>query len=769
MKLFVVSFIVTVVCLKTAQTNSEDPGISSIPDSETTRGLPEEVQCSLSKCGSVLCNCDSNCTEYGDCCVDHEYIAAQSDSEMKFKCISNQIENNSAGGLIIQYYWTIATCQNTFLDRGDFNSRRIAKLCEFLPKRLLTDKSTGYVYKNEYCALCNDVSSSQWTFWNALWLCRGKYNETISAHITNNYEIALEDILKHCNPGLFQYSSLKNPPRQCYPLVRTCPSNDTDLEITRSLHDELIQKCAVQPINARMSDSTKAGYKNLYCGLCNEPNLLRTNLNNTLGCVNSQSPHFSGITPIIGGSFTLLLDVKSTGQTVLHNSSVVVTTTSVKKCPVGQVYDTYINACRATLCDPGYLYIDGEGCTSRDVRVQGNDSLSSGPDGHDYRVRTPTPQSDYITCVGNLITLNETEYVNVSLATVHWLTAGVNITIVGYNNQSLPIVCTNFSENFGFTFNRTVTVTTYVYPIAFGALSYVGLSTDVIAAVVYLITYLLFKDLRTEHTMLLTNLVIAILLGDAVFLFGTAIHSSYPNLPLCQGLAILLHYFFLTRFIWMTILCVNVSRYFYRSLKCIPRRIENNSKCKQFVLLSVSWVVALVIVTITTITNFTVTGAVGYGENGRCWINGIVAIVTSFFIPITLSILANTICVVFMVVVLIKVNKLRVKKYDCSKQLQRNFRVILAVLAVSGLTWIFGFIALSDSSQQWAWYPFIILSSTQALSISIANLCTLKVLTLYKNKMKCLLSRILKDKPRRTRKITPVGFVTWKRSGTFVA
>ena len=52
------------------------------------------------------------------------------------------------------------------------------------------------------------------------------------------------------------------------------------------------------------------------------------------------------------------------------------------------------------------------------------------------------------------------------------------------------------------------------------------------------------------------------------------------------------------------------------------------------------------------------------------------------------------------------------------------------MVGTTGLTWIFGFLALVDPTSS-LWYPFIIFNSTQGFSIFLAFLCTKKIFKLY--------------------------------------
>ena len=145
------------------------------------------------------------------------------------------------------------------------------------------------------------------------------------------------------------------------------------------------------------------------------------------------------------------------------------------------------------------------------------------------------------------------------------------------------------------------------------------------------------------------------------------------------------------------------------------------------------WGIPLLITTITIIINFTTDGPVRYGEDvdgslGLCWINDSLSAIIAFVIPISLATIFNIIAFVVIVLLLCMASRSKSKDIDHQKSIQ--IRVIFAVFVVLGLTWIFGFIALL-TNQSWAWYPFIIFNSTQALIISSVFLFTKKVANRY--------------------------------------
>ena len=60
-----------------------------------------------------------------------------------------------------------------------------------------------------------------------------------------------------------------------------------------------------------------------------------------------------------------------------------------------------------------------------------------------------------------------------------------------------------------------------------------------------------------------------------------------------------------------------------------------------------------------------------------------------------------------------------------------SYPCFLLIHHVHHMTWVFGFLVVSVRDD-WAWYTFIILTSTQGLVIAIAFILTKKIGSLYK-------------------------------------
>ena len=653
----------------------------------------------MEPCVDLLCWPYSDCKLFGDCCPDTKLPENNFTQEFTFDCVSNEVgfvRSDFIG--LYETYYMIGHCPLSTEEELDPASSP-KTLCESddPPRPPVTDNTTGIVYKNEYCALCNGVSGAHLVRWPSEWWCDGQLQ-------TNATSLTLETILQFCKPTIFSppskvyRSSLLYPLRKdCYTNVKNrCPPVDPGTGLTAEEYDELIQKCdfgVTDAVSYEMID-----YKNRYCAQCNVPNFNPL----LLLCASRLMDLNHGFVGI--GLSSLLLDVTQSGKVVIGEGTIITKTTKEQSCPEAHVFDYYTNQCRLDLCSPGYVMTATE-------------------------------------CVTNcsLIALNSTEYKNITDSVILWESVSENFTIVRFGSNGEAIICSNFSETYTQEVNTSTTELIYGYPEAFSFLSFVGFSVDIIACIVVIITYSVFSELHTFFTYLLLNLTTVILLGDAMFLLGFIVQSGLVfNDIFCQIFAILLHYLFLCRFIWMSVLIWNITRHMYQASKMIPHSTKATCPHLLYYML-IGWLLPAVIVGVVVTVNYSVPGSVGYGAGGSCWVTEVIALGVSFILPLALSLVFNTVLFTYSVAVIVKISRKGLGKSSDQSKSSKHLRAVFAFFSVTGLSWIFGFIPLIHPVLSWSWYIFIVLNSTQAFLIFVAYVLRPKVFFLYKNAvMKCL-------------------------------
>ena len=269
----------------------------------------------------------------------------------------------------------------------------------------------------------------------------------------------------------------------------------------------------------------------------------------------------------------------------------------------------------------------------------------------------------------------------------------------------------------------------------------VSIAIQIISGGLVIVTYSLFKELRTLYSILLMNLTIVNLL-IGLSLLGLVVPTSIPQL--CQTSGIVTHYLLLLRCFSLSILIFEAITHFYQVLKVKPPSTKEMINKKALALyLSLCWGAPALIVAVFVIVNYTVEDSIQYGGTyGRCFIDGTVALVVGTLVPLFISVAFNISGGVFIVYVLGKIGYKNFKTQASldvrKKSLLRDVRVVLAVFFITGISWIIGTISVITMGELvWTEYTFVILEALQMVLIAVVYLCTRRIFQLYWNLLRC--------------------------------
>ena len=563
----------------------------------------------------------------------------------------------------------------------------------------VSDVETGRVYKNEYCARCNGIENA--LTWRYKLACSASLRQMVNQP---DFNLTTDLLERECNPCSFVEPKFNltlsgnpaQPARACYPHVSSCLAK-TKLEVVtgnvwdQEMYDHVFNQCVNGPYSLvyrprNVGTPATIPFRNQYCALCNGINPNETELD----CYSPPNlDNRCSDLAIAGIPFNLLLDIHRDGQVVV--TSEVITTTITVTCDSGEVYDPILRACRATV------------------------SINEFPE----------------ECFGEFIALNESDYQLIGNDTVRF--NGATVEVVRWiltNNGSLtqPVICTNFSQNGTTEVNDTILY--FNYPAGYFILTYIGCSLSVIGTILILLTYGLFKKVRTLPRTIVINVAAAILVSNLVILVGGPLAFETEA---CVAVAILLHYFFVAQFVWMSIACFEIARTLHWATKLKVNK-SKHFKTKIFIVyLLIGWGIPLAIVLTSIILNFTTDGVILYGvtEDGRrgsCWINDVESVAVAFITPLVATLLFNATLFTYISVLLCKASRSQAKLNKTKRTCY--FRICISIFSVTGLTWVFGFVSLL-ARQDWAWYVFITLNTTQGFILFVAFLCTKKVEKIY--------------------------------------
>ena len=758
------------------------------PSSTTTvASLTSECRSCAEECRTYdierdggLCKCDTDCEVYGDCCgplpnqrpesCEHTSPNTNLDG-LQFTCQSIFLDS-AINVMKYEAFWMVSRCSVDWIEEVGESGEAVLEGCISETRNLppVTDIVTGVVYKNQHCALCNRVENV--LPWQASIVCTDYLYQLLNT--TPISELSVTIFQEQCQACSYQPPSSVQPPRACYPTTDTC----SEVLIKGSDNE-----CVNGSYNLQTETTLSADpqvYRNRACARCDGVDSTTCLVEKFRGTnvvprqckpvtVDSSSPTTPAITlstevpattpflppelpskvpastefpllpPFIptsiiiennnkfilpvdpepinqGIPFTITLSNLGGGRVSVQSEMVSVNVTV--DCPEGQAAVGL--ECRKTVCPENFVSVDGR-CFSPQAPVGRN---------ADNQSTNETANGSFLNCPTELVPLNDTEFTQLNNNTV--LVDGKEFEVLGYSEHGQPLIC---PDNFT-TVNTTNNF--FFYPVGFIELTYIGCSLSVIGSALVLITYGLFKELRSLPSKILMNLAFANLVTNLLILIGGPVSQAFPITQLCTAVAILLHFFFLAQFAWMSVMSFEVVRKFNRARKLI---VDSKRETLRLFIsyVTVGWGLPLLISTVSVIVNFTTTGLVLYGvladgSLGSCWINHLESAVITFVAPLILSILFNLVMfiVVSAYIIIASRTQAKLKKEDGTP----FFRLNVAIFCTTGLTWIFGFIAILAGGT-WAWYLFIIFNSTQGFVIFIAFLFTKKTMRLYINCITC--------------------------------
>ena len=706
----------------------------------------------------AVCRCDSECERYGDCCSPPSGRLNCTSGEQRaqplagLQCRSIHLDSRTLSHRM-EAFWMVSACPEDWpANQDDEVLRDVDEKCsngsDTLPP--VTDLDGGVVYKNEYCAVCHQVTNLQ------PWGYRFGCSPCLENKLANqNVNLTREVIENECIACGFHVPPTGPPPRHCLHdslVIDECLTREVLEELTGLRWEEEVYSnietiCQTGPPRIVRNDTCNVPpfYRNQYCAICNcvrptslycgNPYIIPTDrsdycLVKAESCDGVSGPGGSRMkkadsgndtTPsgppgscgfVLSGyaSFSLFFDVMGDSGVI---TSEIISTNITASCSMSQVFDPINRVCRQTICPEGFATLRGSCALDQRQANSTNDSL--------------------IKCDEGLIVLHESEFELLANDTL--LFGNGTFEIVGHNGSS-PIICSNFTQNG--TLPQNMTVFYYSYPLAFSVLTYVCCSLSIVGCAAVLLTYSLFKKLRTLPGQILMNLASTILATCLFLLVGIPVAVVAEKDELCEATGILLHWLILSQFSWMSIMSFELLRTLYRASRLHP--VEDKfTKSKIFLLyFLIGWGIPILITSISLVVNFT-TDLIQYGRDGFCWIGHVTSFYVVFVAPVALFIVLNGITFIITLCLLFKASRTQAK---LKKQKNISYlRIYLSAFSITGLTWVFGFLAISVRDD-WAWYTFIILTSTQGLVIALAFILTKKVGSLYKNVLFSLLNAV---------------------------
>ncbi|KAL9976389.1 hypothetical protein ACROYT_G013687 [Oculina patagonica] len=238
--------------------------------------------------------------------------------------------------------------------------------------------------------------------------------------------------------------------------------------------------------------------------------------------------------------------------------------------------------------------------------------------------------------------------------------------------------------------------------LALSIITYIGCGVSTAALIITLIIFLSIESLSSERHKIHTNLVVSLLLAHVLFLAGIKETSSKV---LCKVIAVFLHYFFLTAFIWMLVEGLHLY------LKVVQVFRTENIKMVYYYVFGWGFSIIPVVITLSMKPD-------SYGNSEVCWLSTEDGTIWAFIGPVIAIIAIN--CFVLVMVVKTVVSSASAVKSSDHEHVKAGIKGLFVLMPILGVGWVLGLFALNKSTIVFV-YAFAIINGFQGLMIFLLH------------------------------------------------
>ncbi|XP_014249876.1 latrophilin Cirl-like isoform X3 [Cimex lectularius] len=277
---------------------------------------------------------------------------------------------------------------------------------------------------------------------------------------------------------------------------------------------------------------------------------------------------------------------------------------------------------------------------------------------------------------------------------------------VQFTNLTHTICICDHLTNFAILMDIQATYLPPMHQMALQIITYVGCIISIICLVLSIITFQLFRGLKSDRTTIHKNLCICLLIAEVLFVAGV---GKTDQAILCGIIAGLLHFFFLCAFAWM----------FLEGFQLYVMLIEvfeaEKSRLRWYYLFAYGAPLVVVIVSC-------LIDPFSYGTDRYCWLRADNFFIFSFVGPVIAVILANLVFLTMAIYMMCRHSNasiaMKSKEHSRLASARAWLRGAIILVFLLGLTWLFGLLYLNEESVVMA-YVFTCLNSTQGLFIFV--------------------------------------------------
>ena len=657
---------------------------------------------------SSLCKCDADCGIFGDCCgsvnppvscsppsLDPLLPGAELECQPIYLNASIPVISNSEG------YLMVSSCPTSYVEVQETDG--LAGSCTskdiLLPP--VTDLNTGIVYRNEYCAYCNEVE--ELVTWQIDLTCTDEIDtlltcsnfSTVSVH---NWRI----FHRECQESRFRVPSLPpavKHPRSCILSIDSCLPKSKMKDVIGP--SSLVEHNCSSGVVDQAVGTDGLVYKNSACARCNTVNVSH--------CLNAQNK----------SQLNKYAALNTSTAVEENNTRFIVSIINGTTISISEHYDLLLVMCSGV---ERPLEVHCE-YTDYYWNLTWNKSICS-----DFMTTIVGSSSNSTKCISKLLTLNNYTFPINNESLDCWPTSDCEYDIVPLDNGNIfsdginKTVTLYYDSNF-----NLYTCSSYYYKLVL----YIGSSLSMAGVTLTIITYSLFRELRTLPSTVLLNIALSVFLERILLLLEDRFYGSENIL---KYIALFL-YVELVKRTWIVLFSYETLRKFYKGMKV--KSDSKQSKIKHLVIyIFIGWFFPAIIVSVTYIVGFTVhvleENGINSTEEYRIIENKSYTAL-AFYYAILFVISIVTFCISSCCICGIARQKFKVKKTINWSLI----RLWLAVLSASGLLELLTIVVILAVETKWLVHFITLCIYSEGLFIFIAFFLTKKVITLYCNFIFC--------------------------------
>ena len=457
--------------------------------------------------------CKCKCISLNYRCTDHNKKQTKNKLDVSKSCVDANINDKNLG------YIMVSRCPRKGLNKEIISSCEDEKQSDLLRRLPVFSISTNQTYKNVFCAKCNNITD--FTYWRLEADCDGKEQDLF---INQTFQDVIGGAKKYCE---LHYQPVRQQHEKfCVLQVDSCDKIDSAKQNPAWNTAKTLCKAYSYPTCLRSGRHSR----NAHCRLCETAARTTTDID----CLCTSQ----GKTP----DLSIIFDFSSKSQYTLKNEKgdEFFFKIETRNCETSQVYDPFTQTCRrsiATLRDNSVNNTKKNICSSNVLLMKSDFRLF--PNGSIY-VRNH-----------NRLYRNSEYFILDNKAV---LCINFTRTYTEKSTQQAPGKFESQEE------------------LAMELITYIGGGLSVLGLLMLLAVYSCFSKLRNLPGKIVMSLSGALLIYQVCFFLT----GQYERRGVCSAVAIVLHYFLLASFTWMSIMAFDVAKTFTSEGKAIICELNNN-------------------------------------------------------------------------------------------------------------------------------------------------------------------------------------------------